>query len=423
MPPRRVASRHWRRIAVLGLTVGFMAAGRGPAAAQSVGHGADRATTTPDASFAAPAIATVELITVAPGPALASRFGHAALRVRDPASGRDVAWSFGRSSVDDWNAVSMLLQGRLPDRPRHLDPDELVREYVEAGRTVHVQSLRLDAGQTAALVADLDAARGRRDAYWMIADNCSTRLRDAIDLGLGGRLRAATDTVVSTWTPRQHVAGYTASDPLFHLVVHTFLGPRVDRPATAWDEMFLPETLREGLRSVRVPTEGGGSLPLVIDEWTLHDGGAADTPPRRAESPLWLLVGAGLAGLLVAAHRCSPGAFALAGGGWALAVGVGGLALLSLGRVTSDPHLEGNASALVASPLLIVAAIAMWGGRPAPKAAATLFAVALGVGLLAVVLTLAGVPTGVSTSLAAVVLPSYAVLTAEARRATEASPD
>jgi len=352
----------------------------------------------------------VELITISPGEAAASRFGHTAIRVRSSRTGTDLAWSFGQSSVDDGSAVSLLVQGRLRDRLRRLDPETMVAGYVEAGRTVHVQTLRLDADQAEELAATLDAAIGHTGAYGVISTNCTTRIRDALDRVLSGRVRADTDTLQSAWTPRQRVAGYTAGDPALHIVVHTLLGPRTDRPSTVWESMFLPATLRDGIRTVEVSSADGRPRPLVVGERRLAAGRAGDPGPRRAGSPLWILLGSIAAVLLAIPARRSRRAFAIVGGAWALGLGVAGLGLLLLGMSTADPYLSGNANAWIANPLLLVGAVLMWGGHPRPRLAAPLFSAVLLGGLGAVVLTLVGAPTGVATSLAGLLLPGHAVL-------------
>lgn len=350
----------------------------------------------------------VDLITVSPGTSVASRFGHSAIRVRTARN--DIAWSFGQSSVDDWNAASLLLQGRRLDRVRRLDPEALVGGYLEAGRSVHIQTLRLDRDQTAELRAILEADLERLDAYGAIAANCTTRIRDALDRVLAGSLRTHSDSLSPRWTPRERLAGYTARDPVLHLVVHSLLGPEADRPATAWESMFLPATLRDGLRSVEVPTQDGRRRPLVAEERTMAAGGESEPRPQRAWSPLWLILGSATAGLMAVPARRSRRAFMILGSAWALGFGVAGFGLLVLGLSTADPHLSGNTNAWIANPILIVGAVLMWGGRPSPRLAALVFAVVVIAGLGAVAVTLLGVPTGIATSLAGALLPGHAVL-------------
>src|SRR4029453_13964476 len=66
--------------------------------------------------------------------------------------------------------------------------------------------------------------------YDYYRDNCSTRVRDALDRVLGGVLHAQTDTVATGTTYRFHTQRLTANDALINTGLLVALGPGVDRP-------------------------------------------------------------------------------------------------------------------------------------------------------------------------------------------------
>src|SRR4029079_4665351 len=156
-------------------------------------------------------------------------------------------------------------------------------------------------------------------------DNCSTRVRDALDRVLGGRIRAATDTIPAGTTFRFHTARLTTNDPLMFTGLMLGLGEPVDRPISRYEEMFLPLAFREQIRSIRVPGPGGAEVPLVRSEQTVYLSTAPASPaapPFRL--PMYLIIGTGLGGLLWYCGTRRGGsagaraAFAAAGGLWSL---------------------------------------------------------------------------------------------------------
>src|SRR4029453_11507821 len=80
--------------------------------------------------------------------------------------------------------------------------------------------------------------------YDYYRDNCSTRVRDALDRALGGRIHEYATTRPTDKTYRFHTRRLTANDPLVYTGLLIGLGQPVDRPISAWEEMFLPLALR-----------------------------------------------------------------------------------------------------------------------------------------------------------------------------------
>ena len=140
------------------------------------------------------------------------------------------------------------------------------------------------------------------------------------------------------------------------------LGPRGDRPITAWDEMFLPERLMERIRGVMVPDGEGGTRPLVVHERTLLP---SERPPEPDSPPLalpwFLLVGLLWGGGMVwLAGRRGHGtwrgrmALGLLAGGWALLASLAGALLLAAWGFTDHEFWYANWNLLQANPLFLL---------------------------------------------------------------------
>jgi hypothetical protein len=226
--------------------------------------------------------------------------------------------------------------------------------------------------------------------YDYYRDNCSTRVRDALDRVLGGAIRRQTEAVPAGTTFRFHTQRLTANDPFIFTGLLLALGERVDRPISAWEEMFLPLSMRQHLRRVRVAGPDGTSVPLVRSERTFFES-TAPIPPR--EPPDWLAAYLAIGGIIGAAAysagsraRESVGAraaFLGVAGGWSLIAGLAGIVMAGLWWFTDHTMSACNENLLQMNPISLALLPLLPGairGRGDPKWRSRL---SLGIALLA----------------------------------------
>lgn len=317
----------------------------------------------------------MSLVTVGPGERAASGFGHSFMSIRDTVSGEHRAYTFGQSSFTQPGFVLGVLQGRADAGAGRVDGEGLLERYAEAGRTIWTQRLNLRPAQRTALVRILEEARGLF-RYDFFRSNCTTKLRDALDGALGGRLRARTAGIPSAHTFRQHADRYMRANVPLHALSLLVLADPADRPISAWEEMFLPATLRERIREITVVGEAGEAVPLVAEESVQIASGQRPVPPIRPPPwPAYLLAGMPLGltlGFLGWAGRDRPWAragFSMLGGAWAVVAGLAGLALAALWAFTDYTLMYGNENLLLLSPVALLVALAGWGSwRDAARA-------------------------------------------------------
>jgi hypothetical protein len=198
----------------------------------------------------------VELVTVGPGSDDLELYGHSALCVTSgvmPESAADGrCYDFGVADVgedDEDRLVWDTLRGKPHFVPVAIDRSLLVKAFEDMERSLWVQELPLDERQAAALQASLEASvQGHQPyAYHPYYDNCTTRLRDAIDQATGGELRRGSDAPADGPSFRaRSEQGF--SGRLFELTgLALFLGARADRQPSAWEAMFLPAGLRDAV--------------------------------------------------------------------------------------------------------------------------------------------------------------------------------
>jgi hypothetical protein len=244
-----------------------------------------------------------------------------------------------------------------------------LRQYDFRQRRVEVQELALNTeqkGQLAFLLAQHALPENREYRYDYFLDNCSTRIRDILDVVLGGALRQATEGRPAEGTYRWHTQRSVSNDPFLYLGILAGQGGRVDAPLDQWDEMFLPAKVQERMRELRVVDDRGLEVPLVMREVTLLEH---DTWRVEATQPdwTWRMLGIGVGIALVIATGVVRGARGTVGRGaaviWALLQMVGGMVLLFLWFGTNHVMSAWNGNVLLFSPLAVVIPLMLWSRR------------------------------------------------------------
>ncbi len=309
----------------------------------------------------------VSLITYGPGATYWERFGHDAIEVRDLGSGESANFNYGLFDFDERGFLLNFARGRMRylmgAAPSALDESL----YVQDKRSVTRQRLALSAQQAAALRDFLLWNLRPENAaypYDYYTDNCTTRVRDALDAALGGVLRAQLTPLAGGMTFRRQTARLMSAQPWLMLVLDLGLGPYADKPLNAWQESFLPAVLQTRLRGIHLTDSRGRTQPLVQAEQLVAPN-LLDVPPAQPPDLRWplALAGLGYAGLLILAARVwSPGYVTL-GVLFLLAAGVVGLLLLVLWTLTAHHSAWANANLLLFNPLAWLLLPALWSAR------------------------------------------------------------
>jgi hypothetical protein len=284
--------------------------------------------------------------TIGPSRELLSRFGHSFIWIQDTIAGTSFAYSYGLSDTRRPDFFQDLVRGRVPSRPARRDAQEVLASAVGNDRSIWIQELRLSPPQRLAfrdaLEGDLtsDDAIVLQDPY---VRNCTTAIRDLVDEVLHGALRDATYAVPAKRTLREHTLPFAGNDLLLYLGLTLSQGTAVDRPISAWEEMFLPSTLRAGLSAFSLTGVDGGSVPLVVSESRWYQSSQGDPPPEGPLIwPMSLIAGlvlGGVLGVLGSAPVTSTArrlGFAFLSSVWICISGLVGVALVLLWAFTGQ---------------------------------------------------------------------------------------
>ncbi len=195
----------------------------------------------------------------------------------------------------------------------------------------------------------------RNYPYDYYFNNCSTRIRDALDLALGGELSSATKDTLSEMSFRDQTRRLTQSQYWYYLGLEAGLGYPVDRPISRWEDMFIPMVVAEEVSKLTRAT----GLASVSQDVQLY----VSTLPKAPSFPtgVWLrylLSGLLLAGLYWLSVRYLSGKWvSVFGKSWVLLLGGGGLGLSFLWLFTDHSVAANNANILLLNPLFVLAVL------------------------------------------------------------------
>jgi hypothetical protein len=208
----------------------------------------------------------VRLLTVGQGDLVFERYGHNLLWIIDTRTNESIAWNWGVFNFADPGFLTRFLFGNT----RYIvDPgnaaDELAK-YSQDNREVTSQELNLTAGQKAALDAFVRTNALPENKYYQydyFLDNCSTRLRDALDIVLDGALYKALTARASELTYRSETLRLNQHSNILFMGLDLALGAPSDAPLTPWEYSFVPMRLRDELQGVQVRASDGTMVPLA----------------------------------------------------------------------------------------------------------------------------------------------------------------
>jgi hypothetical protein len=225
------------------------------------------------------------------------RFGHDLLRITDLRTGESVVWNWGLFDFDEPGFITRFLFGNTRYRMDSGPALAYLQYYQRGNREVIEQELALTPGQRAALDALVrENVRGENKYYRYdyFLDNCSTRLRDALDIVTGGALqRALGSRSTDSRSYRTETLRLVQHAPWFFLGMDLALGTPADATLTDWQSGFIPMRLRDLLRTVTVDGPGGNPIPLVASERVLVPADRAPVPEGfgGVRAPALVLIG------------------------------------------------------------------------------------------------------------------------------------
>lgn len=313
----------------------------------------------------AEATTRVYLATMAPGPLYFERFGHNAIIVHDslaPLSQNSVAFNFGYFDFESENFLSNFIQGKMQYLGVALNAESDIQHYISQGRSVWLQELNLDEFQQGRLIAYLrEQTSPPNDVYRYdyFRANCSTRVRDALDLALDGALSRALKGRSHGHSFRSLGLAHAAQPFWLYLGIHLGLGPSTDEAIDIYQESFIPAALQQAVASLRIKQSDGTEVDLVKSNQRYGD--ELDNPLPPLPDWRWRFLVAGLAWAIIIAagarfrtHHLPRRFGATVATLSAFALGIGGLVLSFLWLFTDHQDAYRNLNLSLFSPFWLL---------------------------------------------------------------------
>ena len=244
------------------------------------------------------------LVTIGPGDASFEKFGHNAIWIHDPAADpTEVLYNYGVFDLYESHFIWHFIQGLMEYRIERVDEVYgFLNFYASQDRTIRLQQLSLNAQQRDSLrrfLAWNTLPENQKYRYNYFTNNCSTKVRDAIDGVIDHQVQLQTSVLESGTTFRWHTRRLTAEGLPLYAALDYMMGHPIDRPISVWEEMFLPVRMSNHLREILVKDDSGKTEPLVRWEKEIY---ASKTHGELAEPPsrfgIFLIVGLTIGGLL-----------------------------------------------------------------------------------------------------------------------------
>ncbi|HKY99026.1 MAG TPA: DUF4105 domain-containing protein [Gemmatimonadaceae bacterium] len=304
---------------------------------------------------------TIYLLTMGPGDQVWEKFGHNAIWIHDEATHTDSAYHWGLFDFADKDFVPRFIQGRMRYAMGSFGLGETLEMYRRTNRTVWMQRLNMTPAQKQKLFDFVKwnvRPENRYYRYDYFRDNCSTRVRDAIDMALGGSVRQASTGIATNTTYRSHTSRLTQDDWSVFTGTMIGLGQPTDRPIDAWEEMFLPVRMMERFKTLQIPT-ATGNAPLVLEqEIAVPSSRAPEDSTIRRGIAGYLAIAAVLIAIVALSYTLSARGkgtgFLIVAAAWSLITGISGTVLAFLWLFTDHLYSYRNENLFYLNPFSLV---------------------------------------------------------------------
>ena len=220
----------------------------------------------------------LSLITVYPGNAIYSAFGHTAFRYLDPETGTDILYNFGTFDFRDPDFVPKFVKGQLD---YFLGVVKFKKEYknytLGENRSVVEQKLNLtpkEIDKIHAFLTENALPENRYYKYDFIKDNCSSRIQTVLEKTMGNEILydQAAIAKIGEKTYREYIRYHLKKTPWFDVGIQLALGMPLDQKVLPSDSFFLPALVHDIIAGSTM----GIGRPLIASDSVLFR--SADDP-------------------------------------------------------------------------------------------------------------------------------------------------
>jgi hypothetical protein len=210
--------------------------------------------------------ATISVITCGPGQEeVFTAFGHSAFRVHDPVTGIDDAYNYGVFDFDQPHFYLNFARGHNNYKLGVHNYKQFEYVYIYYKRYLHAQVLNLTPAQTQRLFDFLQWNARPENQYYRydyFYDNCATKIPEVVSKVFGDSVKFDGSYITTNYTIRELTDLYLKWQPWGDLGIDIGLGLPMDKKATPYEYMFLPDYVESGFAHATI-RHGNQTVPLV----------------------------------------------------------------------------------------------------------------------------------------------------------------
>jgi len=307
--------------------------------------------------------AQISIITLGPTPTeLYAAFGHSAIRVYDADQQLDLAYNYGVFDFDQPNFYLNFARGYLYYKLGVYSYPDFRNHYISHNRFVHEQVLELTEDQKQRIFDYLEwnaKPENQTYRYDYFYNNCATKIRDVLAEALKDDLKFDGSYITTDYTIRELTDLYLEPQPWGDLGIDICLGLPMDKKASAYEYMFLPDYIESSFDHATL-----NAMPAVKEKVSVYE----DTPEAVTFSLFhpWIVFGLFLLGVIVLSYfdwknQSLSKWFDIV---IFFAVGLVGVLLLLLWTVTDHKASATNFNLLWAFPFHVIWAIMLIKKQP-----------------------------------------------------------
>jgi len=310
---------------------------------------------------------TLKIAVMGPGDELYFWWGHIALIIEDSVTGRSNFYDYGLFSFENENFYYNFAMGRLLYSCGVSPSWWNIEKYTEKNRDVVIYTLDLLPEKKLEIkrFAEVNVLPENCDYFYHhFRDNCSTRIRDIVDLITDGQFYEQYGKAPGRYTLRQHVRRHTWFSPAADWILNFWMGQGIDTGITIWDEMFLPSEVGKRIDEFWYADSNGKARKLVSSAETFYRAKGRpivlDVPRKQwpRELAFSLALSAIFCFFFFLQYKKKRAGTVLAGISMSLCglvFGVAGLLLYFMSIFTNHDYTYNNINMIFCTPLLLAA--------------------------------------------------------------------
>ncbi|WP_299017136.1 DUF4105 domain-containing protein [uncultured Polaribacter sp.] len=188
--------------------------------------------------------AEIGIITAGPGKALYEKFGHSAIRIKDPAIGLDVIYNYGIFDFNQPNFYTNFAQGKMYYLLAKYDFKYFLNSYRHDKRWVKQQVLNVSQKEKQAFFNYLEKNTLKENATYLydpFFNNCATKLRDITKIAFQNKIDFNPKTIPEKQSLRFLMNKELHWNSWGNFGINLIAGTILDKERKITEYMYLPD--------------------------------------------------------------------------------------------------------------------------------------------------------------------------------------